>query len=65
MKYRLIRDVTRNECFWLGRDYKAGETVFEFKGATYGCVGDGIACTDVKGEGPFNEFPVDALEAVQ
>ena len=61
-KYELTRDVTRTECHWLDRDYKAGEHVFEYTGYTYGCVTpSGIAITARPGETPFHELPADAL----
>lgn len=58
----LTRDVPVSECPWLDRDMKAGETVFDFTGCTYGCVGpDGIACSERPGEHPFFEIPRSAL----
>ena len=60
----LKRDVTREECDWLDRDFKKGEEVYLFYGATYGCIsGDGKACTlSASGETPFFEIPNDAIE---
>lgn len=60
-KLKLTRDVTPDECEWLDRTFKAGETVFEYHGATYGCCGAGVACCEVDGENPFFEMPQDAL----
>lgn len=64
-KFVLSRDVTPEECDWLSRTYKQGETVTEFLGATYGCVSnDGIACS-IDGNTPFFELPYDALKPAQ
>lgn len=58
----LIRDVTTQECSWLPRDLLAGEEVFEWHGATYGCITpNGIAISLVQGEHPFYEIPLDAV----
>jgi len=38
MEYKLTRNVTKEECDWLDRDYKKGETLFAYNGCTYGCV---------------------------
>lgn len=63
-KYTLNRDVTVDECNWLDRDFKKGETVYQFLGMTYGCISFiGIACTlDEMGAGQFFELPVGALD---
>lgn len=62
MKYKLIRDVPREECWWLDEDLKKDDEVFKYYGATYGCVSyNGIACTLIEGETPFFEVPSDAL----
>ena len=65
-RLRLVRDVTRHECDWLGRDYKEGEFVYEYGGATYGCISpNGVACTeDVEGREPFFELPDEAVEVM-
>lgn len=62
-KFTLSRKVTRQECDWLMRDFKKGELVYEFTGATYGCISfTGVACTlDETGGGEFFELPSDAL----
>lgn len=58
----LIRGVSRSECPWLKRDYKAGQVVYLFHGATYGCIGpNGIAVSEEPGIPPFFEMPDDAL----
>lgn len=58
----LKRDVTVEECRWLDRTYKAGETVYLYSGATYGVIGpNGTAVTEVVDETPFFELPCDAL----
>lgn len=60
MKFKLTRDVTKDECRWLDRTMAAGEVVHRYDGCTYGCVGAGIACS-VDGETPFFELPRDAV----
>ncbi|AKF13288.1 hypothetical protein PHIN3_23 [Sinorhizobium phage phiN3] len=62
--YVLIRDVTKEECFWLDTEFKTGDVVYAYWGATYGCVGDGIAVTRERGIAPFNELPRDAVERI-
>lgn len=58
----LNRDVTVEECFWLERDFKKGEKVYEYTGHTYGCVQrSGTACSMVPGETPFFELPTEAV----
>ena len=60
----LTRDVPVMECPWLDRDLKAGETVWQYDGRTYGCVQpSGIAVTMMKAaETPFFEVPRDAIK---
>jgi hypothetical protein len=62
-KYRVIRDVTPEECRWLDRVVKAGEIVQRFDCPTYGCIGPGIAVTEGPGK-PFFEIPRDAIEEI-
>jgi hypothetical protein len=57
----LTRDVTQEECHWLPRDYRAGETLWTFHGYTYGTVAHGMAMSEMPGANPFFEFPRDAL----
>ena len=65
LKYTLVRDVTREECPWLDKDWTVGEEVFHFFGATYGCVSNmGTACS-VDGDNPFFEMPTSALRIVR
>jgi len=60
----LNRDVTKEECFWLDRDFKKGEKVYEYTGHTYGCIqGSGTACSLVPGETPFFELPTESIMA--
>lgn len=63
-KLVVTRDVTPDEVEWLQRTYKKGDEIWEFTGATYGCIDSskGMACSDVEGAGPFFEFPLDALD---
>lgn len=60
--YVLTRDVTKEECFWLDDDFKAGDIVYAYWGPTYGCIGSGIAITRERGKTPCLELPRDALE---
>ena len=58
----LTRDVTRNECPWLLRDIKEGESFYRYDNHTYGCIAPtGVAVT-AKGCTPFFELPADALK---
>lgn len=62
MKLTLTRDITKEECSWLDRDYKKGEEVYDYHGCVYGCVGfDGLAVTEVEDQTPFFELPKEAL----
>ena len=61
MIYTLTRDVQKSECPWLDRDMRKDEIVHRYSGYTYGCVGDGVACTERPNETPFFEIPRDAL----
>ncbi len=59
----LTRDVTTKECEWLERDFKRGEIVFPYSGATYGCISyGGSAFTLEDGKTPFFELPNDAVQ---
>ena len=46
----IAKDILKKDHKWLARDFKKGEQVTLFTGATYGCIGkNGIACcTDDK-----------------
>jgi len=62
MKYKLKRNVTKNEFHWLDRDFLKGEIVYRYNGSTYGCcTRNGVACTLGKEKIPFFELPKDAL----
>ena len=43
-------------------EFTPGMVVHEYKGATYGCVRDGVAVTLEPGVTPFYELPQDAVE---
>jgi len=64
MKLYLTRDVTKEECYWLEEDIKAGTVVYEFHGHTYGCISpSGMAVTySEEGDNPFFELPHDSLQ---
>ena len=60
---KLIRDVLQSECSWLARDYTKGEELFQYYGATYGCITpDGVAVTEQPDQTPFFEMPLDAFD---
>ena len=62
---KLIRDVTIEECGWLERDFKNGDIVYKFNGATYNCISEnGIACSEKLNENPFFELPLDSIEEI-
>lgn len=64
--YKLRRKVAVDECPWLERDMQEGETVHQFAGHTYGCIGPGgIAVTTEPDAGAFFELPTVALRPVQ
>lgn len=64
-KFKINRDVTQNECSWLEKDFKKGTIVYEYCGATYGCVGaGGIPVTFAPGQTPFSEIPASALSEI-
>ena len=57
-KYTVNYDVTPDECPWLHETVEKGTIVYKFYGATYGCIGSGIAVTLSKeGDNPFFEMP--------
>lgn len=60
--YKLIRDLTPEECGWLPETHPKGEKVFIYHGHAYGCIGPGgVAVSLREGESPFFEVPRDAL----
>ena len=61
--FKLIRDVTKEECFWLKEDISKDTVVYECTNATYNACTDGVACTfDPDGGYPFFQLPTDALQ---
>lgn len=61
-KLILMRDVLMADCPWLDRDMKEGEVVYQYTGATYGCIGfDGLAVSHEPNMTPFFELPRTAL----
>ena len=60
MKFELTRFVSKKECPWLDRPMDKGEIVHRYDGVTYGCIGDGIACSK-DGKEPFFELPRNAV----
>jgi len=63
MKFILTRDVTRDECSWLYRNFKKGDIVYYYSGFTYGsCSSAGLPFTIEDCETPFFELPKDSVE---
>lgn len=65
-KFKVKRDVTKEECHWLRETVDEGSIVFECVRHTYGCIGpSGIAVTrDEEGGYPFFELPFSSLEKI-
>jgi len=62
-RYRLIRDITEQECTWLSRSFKKGDIVYKYDGNTYGAISsNGSAFTIEEFRTPFYELPNDAVE---
>lgn len=60
--HNVTRDVTQEEeCHWLPRTIKAGETVYRCTKPTYGAVRDFPATLNPDGDYPFFELPWDAI----
>lgn len=63
--FRVVRDLTPTERRDADDAVKPGDTVYEFKGATWGCIRYGVAVSYKPGDaGPFFEMPEDALEEI-
>lgn len=59
--YFVNRDLSEKENY-SGRAIKKGETVYEYRGCTYGCIGPyGVAVTFEPDKEPFFEVPDDSL----
>lgn len=66
MKIITNRNITVDECPWLGEDIPAETELFIFRGCTYGCISPaGIAACEVEGENPFFEIPRDSYTLVE
>lgn len=63
-EYRVVRDVTTEECFWLSETVAEGTTVYKFTKPTYGAVRDFAVTLKPDGDYPFFELPFDAVEEV-
>lgn len=63
--YKVVRDVSTDECPWLSNPLTVGEKLYLFTGATYGAIGDGVALTREVGKTPFFEVPRDAVVALE
>lgn len=64
MRWIVTRDVTAEECHWLGETIVAGTKVYRCRKPTYGCISpNGFAATlDPEGGYPFFELPWDAVD---
>lgn len=58
----VTRDVTPDECWWLGETVTAGTVVYRCTRPTYGAVREFPATLDPDGDYPFFELPWDAVE---
>ena len=67
MEYKVVRDITREECDWLDKDIKEDTIVYKFYGVTYGCISsNGIAVTlSSEGDNPFFELQYDSLKIIE
>jgi hypothetical protein len=62
IKFKLNRDVSKNECSWLDKDLNEGTIVYKYTQYTYGCISrNGIACSFEFNVNPFFELPIDSL----
>lgn len=61
-RWIVTRDVTPEECWWLGETVTAGTIVHRCARTTYGAVKDFPATLDPDGGYPFFELPWDAIE---
>jgi hypothetical protein len=58
----IIRDLTKDECYWLKFPIDKLSIVYKYLGSTYGCIADsGIAVCIKKDTLPFIEVPRDAV----
>lgn len=58
---KLNRDVTKNECFWLDKNYKNGTPV-KICTETYGCVSENGYGVYLEGNDFFLEIPKNAID---
>lgn len=61
-KLILKRDITQNECEWLPRELKQGETVYEYTGHTYGCISETGIAVLIQEDNSFYEIPLNSVE---
>ena len=62
--FLITRDITVQEAPWLDLAILAGEILYEYRGATYGVLGSGIALTRLPDTHPFMEIPRDAVTCI-
>jgi len=63
-KYKLNRDITPNECFWLDRDISKGTEVIKYTNYTYGCISQSGIAVSLSKDSPFFELPLDCLDEI-
>ena len=68
VKFKLIRNVTTEECDWIDRDFSKGEEVFKYTSTISNnnnpwsdCC---IACSIDGPDGSYYELPADALKRI-
>lgn len=56
------REITTEECPWLGNNIPAGTFLYRYNGLTYGCITpEGTAASEEEGVTPFFEIPDDSF----
>jgi len=63
-KFKVNKTILKSECYWLNNDIPEGTELYEYTEHTYGCIGDGIACSMLPNKTPFFEVPLDNLDLI-
>lgn len=64
IKFKVIREVSVDECAWLDESVHIGEIVYKFDGCTYGCISPNGIAVKYNENAPFFELPKDALKEI-
>lgn len=65
-KFRVVRQLTKEERAGADDKVQPGNIVYLFKGCTYGCIShNGMAVSHKPDDGPFFEMPCDTLEEIK